>query len=55
MFWPPCSSDTNPCEYFLLGYLKVRVYHTNPHTAQELEAEIEALTEETTGDLLHDS
>jgi len=40
----------NPCDYFLWGYLKDRVYRINPHTVQELQAEIEAVTEEITAD-----
>jgi len=40
----------NPCDYFLWGYLKDCVYHTSPHTVQELQAEIEAVAEDITGD-----
>jgi hypothetical protein len=36
----------NPC------YLKDRRYHTNTHTVQEFQAEIVAVTEEITGDML---
>ena len=38
--WPPYSPDLNPCDYFLWGYLKDRVYRNNPHTVAELEANI---------------
>jgi len=34
--WPPCSPDMNPCRYFLWGYLRNSMYHTNPNTVQEL-------------------
>jgi hypothetical protein len=37
------------------GYLRERVYGTNPHTVQELQAEIEAAAEEITGDMLRDT
>jgi hypothetical protein len=29
--WPPRSPDMNPCSYFLLVYLKDRLYRTKPH------------------------
>jgi len=38
--WPPYSPDLNPCDFFLWGYLKDRVYQNNPHTVEELEAAI---------------
>jgi hypothetical protein len=31
------------------------VYHTNPHSVQEMQAEFEAVAEEITGDMLHDT
>jgi hypothetical protein len=40
----------NPCVYFLWGYLKDCVYHNNPPTVQELQAEIDAVSEEITDD-----
>jgi len=48
---PPCSPDINPRDYFLWGYLKDRVYRTNPHIFQEFQAEIEEIT----GDVLSDT
>jgi hypothetical protein len=45
----------NLCYYFLWGYFKDRVYRTNPHTAQELQAEIEAVAEEIRGGTLSDT
>jgi hypothetical protein len=41
--------DTNYCNYFLWGYLKDCVYHTNP---QELQTEAEVAAEEITGDMV---
>jgi hypothetical protein len=41
----------NPHDYFLWGYLRDRVYRTNQHTGQELQAEIEEIT----GDILPDT
>ena len=38
--WPPYSPDLNPCDYFLWGYLKDRVYVNNPTTCDDLEMEI---------------
>jgi len=48
--WPPCSPDMNTCDYFFRGYLKYRVYRTSLHTAHKLQAEMEAVAEEITGD-----
>lgn len=39
--WPPRSPDLNPCDYFLWGYLKSRVYSPLPKTLDELKANIE--------------
>jgi len=39
----------NPCDYFLWDYLKDRVYCNSGHSFQELQAETEAVTEETAG------
>ena len=49
--WPPRSPDLTPCDFFLWGYLKSRVYVTNPTNLQELRNniyhEIAALSPET--------
>jgi hypothetical protein len=42
-------------QLFLWGLLKDCVYRAKPHTVQELKAEIEAVTEEITGDILRDT
>jgi peptide methionine sulfoxide reductase MsrB len=42
----------NPCDYFLWGYLKDRLYRINPHNVQDLQAEFEAVIKEITGDML---
>jgi hypothetical protein len=34
--WPPCSLDLTPCDFYLWGSLRVKVYKTNPHTVEEL-------------------
>jgi hypothetical protein len=38
--WPPRSPDLTPCDYFLWGYLKSRVYANRPSTLQQLEDNI---------------
>ena len=43
MDWPPYSPDLNPCDFFLWGYLKDRVYRGNPQTIDALK---EAITSE---------
>ncbi len=39
--WAPYSPDLNPCDYFLWGYLKEKVYAHNPQSLEELENIIE--------------
>jgi hypothetical protein len=41
-----------PCDYILHKYLRDCVYHTNPHTIQELPVETEAAAEETADSML---
>lgn len=43
--WPPYSPDLNPCDYFLWGYLKDRIYRTAPTTLDDLKI---AITQEVT-------
>lgn len=38
--WSPYSPDLNPCDFFLWGYLKDRVYVNTPSNLEELEATI---------------
>lgn len=38
--WPPCSPDLTPCDYFLWGYLKNKVYMEKPSTLNELKGAI---------------
>ena len=49
--WPPRSPDLTPCDFFLWGNLKSRVYVTNPTNLQDLKNniyhEIAALSPET--------
>ena len=39
--WPPRSPDLNPCDYYLWGYLKARVYSPLPKNLDKLKANIE--------------
>jgi len=39
--WPPRSPDLNPCDFFLWGYLKDRVYNPMPQTLAELKENIQ--------------
>ena len=49
--WAPHSPDLSPPDFFLWGYLKDRVYKTNPQTIGELkrniQTEMEAIDEAT--------
>jgi len=38
--WPPRSPDLNPCDFYLWGYLKSRVYRPIPKSVSELKANI---------------
>ncbi len=38
--WPANSPDLTPCDFFLWGYLKSRVYRTQPEDLQQLKARI---------------
>ena len=40
--WPARSPDLSPCDFFLWGYLKERVYKNRPKTIRELKATIES-------------
>jgi hypothetical protein len=34
--WPPRSPDLTPCDFYLWGNLKERVYQTNPRSLEDL-------------------
>lgn len=38
--WPPRSPDLTPCDFFLWGYLKSRVYTNSPSTIEALQENI---------------
>ena len=38
--WPPRSPDLTPCDFFLWGYLKSKVYEERPRSVQELKVRI---------------
>jgi hypothetical protein len=38
--WPACSPDLMPCDFYLWGSLKDKVYKRNLHTLHELEENI---------------
>ena len=48
--WPPYSPDINPCDFFLWGYLKEKVYQRRPRTLEDIRkaiiAEIDEITQE---------
>ena len=39
--WPPRSPDLNPCDFYLWGYLKSKVYNPLPNSLDELKMNIE--------------
>lgn len=38
--WPPRSPDLNPCDFYLWGYLKARIYNPLPKTLEDLKSNI---------------
>ena len=38
--WPSRSPDLNPCDFFLWGYLKSRVFNPLPNNLDELKANL---------------
>lgn len=50
--WPPRSPDLTACDYWLWGYMKGRIYHSEqrPSTLEELRAAIEGVANEIRGD-----
>ena len=39
--WPARSPDLNPCDFFLWGFLKSKVYSPRPATLAQLQANIQ--------------
>lgn len=50
--WPPYSTDLNPCDSFLWGYLKDNVYSANPRTILELKEKITLEISQISGETL---
>jgi hypothetical protein len=38
--WPPRSPDLNPCDFYLWGTLKEKVYVNNQHSLEELQENV---------------
>jgi hypothetical protein len=51
--WPPNSPDLNPCDYFLWGFLKEKIFLKKPQTMMELRAVIIQACNEITEDMCH--
>ncbi|GBM34527.1 hypothetical protein AVEN_43185-1 [Araneus ventricosus] len=43
--WPPYSPDLNPCDSFLWGYIKDKVYAGNPQSIEDLKTAIQTVIE----------
>jgi phenylpyruvate tautomerase PptA (4-oxalocrotonate tautomerase family) len=50
---PSNSPDLNPCDYFLWGYLKEKIFPKKPQTIMELRALIIQACSEVTEDMCH--
>ena len=52
MEWPARSPDLTPCDFFLWGYTKEKVYSSNPKTLDELELKVREVIGDIPRDLL---
>jgi len=50
-FWPPHSPDINPCDFFLWGFLKEKVFQRWPENVAQLRAHIVKLCHALSEDL----
>lgn len=50
--WPPRSPDLTPCDSFLWGYIKNKVYARRPATLRQLQTFIEDAFQSITGEML---
>lgn len=50
--WPSRSPDLNPCDYFLWGFLKSRVFRNSPRTLEDLKMAISHEINQLTPELL---
>ena len=48
--WPPRSPDLNPCDFYLWGYLKSKVFNPLPNSLDELKINIRREIEKITKD-----
>lgn len=53
MQWPPRSPDLTPCDYFLWGFIKSKVYATKPANIAELKERIKQAFREITVEMRH--
>ena len=51
MPWPPRSPDLTPCDFFMWGFVKSRVYGARPKTIAELKKRIKDAFTEITVDM----
>jgi hypothetical protein len=51
--WPPCSPDLNPCDYFLWGYLKDKMFSSAPWTLSEPKERINEICMQVTRGMLN--
>ena len=49
--WPPHSLDINPCDFFLWGFLKEKVFQRRPENSAQLRAHIVKLCRTLSEDL----
>lgn len=55
MPWPPRSPDLTPCDFFLWGFVKSKVYHTRPTSMQDLKDRIIQAFQEVTTEMCRET
>ena len=53
--WPARSPDLTPCDFFLWGFLKSKVYATRPRDIPDLKQRIVSAFSEVTVDMRHNT
>ena len=53
--WPPRSPDLTPCDFFLWGFIKSKVYRTQPKDINELKTKIRQAFSDVTTEMLHNT
>ena len=53
--WPARSPDLTPCDFFLWGFIKSKVYGTRPRDIEELKERVSSAFDEVTAEMRHNT